>query len=114
MGSSRRPKPHGRPVRVTPPGKATGTGGVELADEKSPRQLVIPLVAIDQDTAARASLGDPVHVVETADAHEVRLRERRLGNIPPRFTAPVRTGYRRGAVSELSLKPLSVVVTLRR
>lgn len=114
MGSSRRPKPRGQPRRAAPPGRATGTGGLSRANQAEPDELVVSLVAVDAAVAATASVGDLVRAVDRGGAFEVRLHGRRLGDIPPRFTATVSAGYRSGSISRLSVEPLRVVVILRR
>ena len=113
MGSSRLPKPRGRPPRVLSPGGAADIGGV-LNQRRQAEQLVVRLVRIDPDAAALSAVGDPVRVRKREGGYSVYSSGKRLGDIPPRFTAALGRSYRTGIVSELSTRPLRVVATLTR
>ena len=113
MGSSRLPKPRGRPPRVLSPGGAADIGGV-LDQRHQAEQLVVRLVRIDPDATALTSVGDPVRVRKREGGYSVYSSGRRLDDVPPRFTTALRQGYRTGVVSELSTSPLRVAATLTR
>jgi hypothetical protein len=114
MGSSRRPKRQGQPVRASRPGTGVSAGGIDPDQRLLPHELAIRLVRVDSGAATLTAVGDSVSVRNQAGVYSAYSVGRRLGDIPPRFGAALSRGYRSGVVSDVSTRPLRVVVTLAR